>query len=85
MTTLLLTACRQYVIIKTDEREELDMKLYDLLRAITHQNYNVVLKDVNFMNDLRAIEREELKNYLDYTVESIDEDWTITIKTQRLV
>lgn len=61
------------------------MKLYDLLRAITHQNYNVVLKDVNFMDYLRAIEREELKNYLDYTVETIDEDWTITIRTQRLV
>lgn len=60
------------------------MKLYDLLRAITHQNYNVVLKDINFMNKTRKLEQEELKNYLDYTVETIDKDWTITIKTQKI-
>lgn len=60
------------------------MKLYDLLRAITHQNYSIVLKDVNFMNKTRKLEQEELKNYLDYTVETIDEDWTITIKTQKI-
>ena len=60
------------------------MKLYDLLRAITHQNYNVVLKDVNFMNKTRKLEQEELKNYLDYTVETLDKDWTITIKTQKI-
>lgn len=60
------------------------MKLYDLLRAITHQNYSIVLKDVNFMNKTRKLEQEELKNYLDYTVEAIDEDWTITIKTQQI-
>lgn len=60
------------------------MKLYDLLRAITHKNYSIVLKDVNFMNKTRKLEQEELKNYLNYTVETIDEDWTITIKTQKI-
>ena len=60
------------------------MKLYDLLRAITHQKYTVVLKDVNFMNETRLLSKEQLKNYLDYPVESIDEVWIITIKGQKI-
>lgn len=60
------------------------MKLYDLLRAITHQNYTVILQDVNFMNETRKLEQDELKNYLEYTVVSLDENWTITIKGQRI-
>lgn len=61
------------------------MKLYDLLRAITHQNYNVVLKDVNFMNTTRKLETlEEIKEHFDNTVVSLDEDWTITITTQKI-
>lgn len=61
------------------------MKLYDLLRAITHQNYTIVLQDVNFINTTRKLETlEEIKEHFDNTVVSIDEDWTITITTQKI-
>ena len=60
------------------------MKLYDLLRAVTHQNYTVYYQDVNFMNETRKLEQDELKNYLEYTVVSLDENWTITIKGQKI-
>ena len=61
------------------------MKLYDLLRAITHQNYRVVLQDANFMNVTRELKTtEEIKEHFDNTVVSVDEDWTITIKTERI-
>ena len=61
------------------------MKLYDLLRAITHQNYRVVLQDTNFMNVTRELKTiEEIKEHFDNTVVSVDEDWTITIKTERI-
>lgn len=60
------------------------MKLYDLLRAITHQNYKIYYQDVNFMNEVRELDPTEYKNYLDYAVVSIDENWNITIKGQRI-
>lgn len=60
------------------------MKLYDLLRAITHQNYKVYYQDINFMNETRKLEQDELKNYLEYTVVSLDEDWNIIIKGKKI-
>ena len=60
------------------------MKLYDLLRAVTHQNYKILYMDINFMNEVRELEPTEYKNYLEYTVVSIDENWTITIKGQKI-
>ena len=61
------------------------MKLYDLLRAITHQNYTVILQDVNYMNATRKLETiEEIKEHFDNTVVSVDDNWTITIKTQKI-
>ena len=48
------------------------MKLYDLLRTITHDNYTVYLQDINFFNEERILynplnnKKEILKNYLDY-------------------
>lgn len=61
------------------------MKLYDLLRTITHQNYTVILQDINFMNATRKLETiEEIKDHLDYTVVTIDENWTITIKGEKI-
>lgn len=61
------------------------MKLYQLLKTITHQNYRVMLQDTNFMNVTRELKTiEEIKEHFDYTVLSIDENWTITIKTERI-
>ena len=31
------------------------MKLYDLLRTITHDNYTVYLQDINFFNEERIL------------------------------
>lgn len=64
------------------------MKLYDLLRTITHEHYNVILRDINMMNQERELynyklqqdkKGELLKAYLDYIVLSIDENWNIVV------
>lgn len=67
------------------------MKLYDLLRTITHDNYTVYLQEVNFFNEERKLynplnnKKEILKNYLDYEVVSIDEEWRILIKSKKMI
>ncbi len=37
------------------------------------------------MNETREVKQAELKNYLECTVVSLDEDWNITIKEQKIV
>lgn len=36
------------------------------------------------MNEVRELEPTEYKNYLEYTVVSLDEDWNITIKSYKI-
>ena len=66
------------------------MKLYDLLRTITHDNYTVYLQNINNFNEERILyntkkkKKEILKNYLDYEVVSINEEWRILIKSKKI-
>lgn len=61
------------------------------LLTITHQNYKVYLKDVNAMDMTRLIydsaidDSSNIQVYLDYVVESLNENWEITIKGQKIV
>lgn len=47
------------------------MRLYDLLRTVKC-DYEVKLKEINILDILIDINQDNLKNYLDYKVESID-------------
>lgn len=66
------------------------MKLYDLLKTISHDNYTIYLQDVNFFNEERKLynplnnKKEILKNYLNYDVVSINEEWRILIKSKKI-
>lgn len=60
------------------------MKLYDLLRVITHQDYKVMYKDINFFDVVREIDKKDIKDYLEYTVESLDENFIITILAKKI-
>lgn len=68
------------------------MTLEMLLKVIAHENYNVILRDVNFMNQEREIynckdidkKGELLKRYLNYSVVCLDQDWNIIIKGELL-
>lgn len=77
------------------EREKYKMNnqitLKQLLIVATHENIRVYLKDVNAMNMSRLMydsninARDNLRDYLDYIVESVDENWNITIRSQKIV
>lgn len=77
------------------EREKYKMNnqitLKQQLMVATHENIRVYLKDVNAMNMTRLMydsninARDNLRDYLDYIVESVDENWNITIRSQRIV
>lgn len=77
------------------EREAYKMNnqitLKQLLLVVTTDTFNVYLKDVNAMNITRMLYdhtsdfRDVLNDYLDYTVESVNENWDITIKSQKIV
>lgn len=60
------------------------MNLYDLLRVIKHQDYTILYQDVNFMNEIRELDMKDIKKYLDYAVVSMDENWNIIIKGQKI-
>ena len=60
------------------------MKLYDLLRVITHQDYKVMYKDINFFDVVREIDKKDIKDYLEYSVESLDENFIITILAKKI-
>lgn len=77
------------------------MKLYDLLRTITFDNFYVLLEQDELFNDFKLSiydfekdERECLKPYLDYVVKCVEMlnytsdkriDLVITIKGQKIV
>lgn len=77
------------------EREKYKMNnqitLKQLLLVTTHENIRIYLKDVNAMGmtrlmfDSKINARDNLRDYLDYVVESVDENWNITIKSQKIV
>lgn len=77
------------------EREKYKMNnqitLRQQLLVATHENIRVYLKDVNAMNMTRLMydsninARDNLRDYLDYVVESVDENWNITIRSQKIV
>lgn len=64
--------------------------LKQLLLVTTHENIRIYLKDVNalgmtrLMFDSKINARDNLQDYLDHVVESVDENWNITIKTQKI-
>ena len=76
------------------EREKYKMNnqitLKQLLLVTTHENIRIYLKDVNAMGmtrlmfDSKINARDNLRDYLDHVVESVDENWNITIKTQKI-
>lgn len=65
--------------------------LKQLLLVTTHENIRIYLKDVNaigmtrLMFDSKINARDNLRDYLDHVVESVDENWNITIKSQKIV
>lgn len=65
--------------------------LKQLLLVTTHENIRIYLKDVNAMGmtrlmfDSKINARDNLRDYLDHVVESVDENWNITIKSQKIV
>lgn len=63
--------------------------LKQLLLVATTENISVYLKDVNCMDIERLIyskdnNRNNLQPYLNYVVESVDENWSIVIKGQKI-
>lgn len=59
------------------------MKLEELLKAITHQNYKVFVQNkvtMAFDQPLELTTIEEIKAHFDYSVLAIDEEWNITVK-----
>lgn len=63
------------------------MKLYDLLRVITHQDYKIFYQDANVpvaWQTPRQLGIDEISQYLDYAVVSIDEQWNIVIKGKKI-
>lgn len=60
------------------------MKLQNLLKVIGHYSYTVMLQMDNLFPSIE-IQKEKLKDYLDYPVLFVTEDWVITIKGARLV
>lgn len=75
------------------ERERMNnqITLKQQLLVATHDNIRVYLKDVNalgmtrLMYDSKINARDNLKDYLDYVVESVDENWNITIRSQKII
>lgn len=64
-------------------KEEMKMKLKELLPVITHQNYKVFVQNSLtkvFEEPLRLETIDELKAHFDFKVIAIDEKWNITIR-----
>lgn len=67
--------------------------LKQLLLVSTANDINVYLRDVNYFDRERIIycdkdtnnDRSSLKAYLDYVVVSVDDNWNIVIKGQKIV
>lgn len=80
---------------KKQERIEFmknQITLKQLLLVSTADDINVYLRDVNCMDIERIIycdkdtnnDRSSLKAYLDYVVVSVDENWNIVVKGQKM-
>lgn len=41
-------------------------------------------KDINFFDVVREIDKKDIKDYLEYTVESLDENFIITILAKKI-
>lgn len=61
------------------------MKLKDLLLKITHNNYRVVLQQIQELPITFEIPKERLSDYLDYQVIGVSENWVITLKGAKIV
>ncbi len=60
------------------------MKLQNLLKIVNHYDYTVMLQMDIFFPPIE-IQKEKLKNYLNYPVLFVTEDWVITIKGEKIV
>lgn len=60
------------------------MKLRDLLKIIGHDDY-IVAVQMNFLFPPIAIEKEKLKDYLDYPVLFVSKNWVIVLKGAKIV
>lgn len=76
------------------EREEFmnnQITLKQLLLVLTADSFNVYLKDINYLDmerilyDYQKDDRAVLKPYLDYVVESVNDNLDIVIKGQKIV
>lgn len=58
------------------------MKLKELLKVITHQNYAVYVQ--NPFGVIQLENAEEIKNHLDFEVIGVNENWEIILKNNKL-
>lgn len=58
------------------------MKLKELLKVITHQNYTVYVQ--NPFGVIQLENTEEIKNHLDFEVVGVNENWEIILKNDKL-
>lgn len=58
------------------------MKLKELLKVITHQNYTVYVQ--NPFGVIQLENTEEIKNHLDFEVVGVNENWEIVLKNDKL-
>lgn len=58
------------------------MKLKELLKVITHQNYTVYVQ--NPFGVIQLKNAEEIKNHLDFEVIGVNENWEIILKNDKL-
>ena len=59
------------------------MKLQELLKVITHQNYKVFVQNILTLGlgeNLELTSVEDIKAHLNFQVLAIDENWNITLK-----
>lgn len=77
--------------LKQERKEKMNNQiiLKQLLLVATTEDISVYLKDVNCMDIERLIyskddNRNNLHPYLNYVVESVDENWSIVIRGQKI-
>lgn len=58
------------------------MKLKELLKVTTHQNYAVYVQ--NPFEVIQLENAEEIKNHLDFEVIGVNENWEIILKNNKL-
>lgn len=58
------------------------MKLKEILKVITHQNYTVYVQ--NPFGTLELKTTNEIKNHFDFEVIAVNENWEIILKAAKL-